>query len=802
MPLNRQQRRAKASQQRRHVKHVRKAIASASPVNGRARLPALAGALSLQRPVQIAAAAAPAPDGKPAGPRTFTLVAYTGEPMNIYPFDAPVVVDLDSYVPGNPNIPALYDHCPSIDYIVGQVESVGVEASPDGPALVARGRFTLTDQPIDRNYALQVLQQADAGYQWQVSIGANAGTLTKIEQGIEFTANGGRKYVGPAYLAKRPEFRELSFVVIGGDGKTSAVVARRGRQPSTPTPTPIKGSAMSFEEWLMSLGFADPAALDDVQRANLKLMYNEQYPAEEAATETAAEGIDPPVEPEEPPPANAHGRRPAIRGTAARTPPVDPIVARRRAEAAEAQRCDDVRRILAGAESLQIETADPAHPGQRRKIGLLAHALAEGWDANRTELERLRAERGAGPAVLSRSHDADCTVEALQGAMILRAGGRLDHPAYQSIQAVALRLPTWLRAGINADQRQRAMEFAHRFSSLSAVDLCRESCRLAGVQASYDRAEMIRAAFSGGALTNIFTTNVNALLLASYMEAEDTTMGWVSEQDVNDFKTNERPRVNVGPGLKKLPRGSEAEHSNYSDGVESYKISRYARQFQVDEQDMIDDNLGVFADQPKRHGDAARRLRPDLVYGILLSNPTLTATGRALFNSTDANLLTSAALAAAKLRAAIAAQRNFRENSVNLNLKTTHVLVPPSLEELAWELANATEILIAGTAGSVTERGNVNTLKRHGLMVVSDSRLENGVVYPDDESSQSGSATTWYTAAAGAQTIEVGYLKGSGRAPQVRSSPLDKGKWGINWDVCMDIGAKALDWKGMTKNTA
>jgi len=162
---------------------------------------------------------------------------------------------------------------------------------------------------------------------------------------------------------------------------------------------------------------------------------------------------------------------------------------------------------------------------------------------------------------------------------------------------------------------------------------------------------------------NIFTTNVNALLLSTYMEASDTTLGWTSEEEVADFKTNERPRMTTMAGLNKLPRGGEAQHNERSDVGETYRIARYAGQFVIDEQDIIDDNLSALKDYPIAGGMAAARLRPDLVYSILLSNPTLSATSRALFNTTDGNALTTAALAADKLRAAVKTMMLFQENS-------------------------------------------------------------------------------------------------------------------------------------------
>lgn len=741
--------------------------------------------LAFSAPVRIAAAA-----GDAAAPRTFEIDVYTGEPMAIFPWDHPVVIDLDTLDLTAQSIPALYDHCPDIDYVVGQVNALRVENG----TLKASGRFVVTDTPIERNYALKVITRADKGYQWQASIGGMPSAVETYKAGEQIVVNG-RSYTGPCHVARGVVPREVSFVVLGGDRRTSAIVARK---------TPIKGAAMSFEEWLLSLGFEDAASLSEVQRVNLQAIYTEEHGEGDdgsAVEPQPGEGSTPATPAG---PTNAGARRVPIQATGGNRQTTDQsiqlaIQARRRAEAAEEERIVAIRRILAGS-NLELEVTVN---GQKSKVGLQAHAIAEGWDANRTELERLRLERGNGPAIHARSHDSDCSIQALQAAMILRAGGRLDHPSYQSQQAVAMGLPHWLRAGLNSDQRQQAMEWGHRYSSLSAVDLCREACRLNNVQAGHNRQDMIRAAFSSGsALTSIFTTNVNAILLASYLEVQDTTMGWVTEQDVNDFKTNERPRVSLGDGLAKLPRGGEADHSKISDSYESYKISRYAKQFQVDEQDMIDDNLGVFATQPKRHGDAARRLRPDLVYAILLANPTLTATSRALFNTTDGNLGSNSALSAANLKAGITAMMNLREGTANLNLTPTHLIVPPTLRWTGEELIDSPTIVIAGTAGSVTERGVKNTLSGKGMKLVADARLENGVVNPDDNTSQSGSASTWFLACALADTIEVGYLSGTGRAPQVRSEVLSRGMWGINWDVKMDIGAKALDWRGLRKTTA
>lgn len=469
---------------------------------------------------------------------------------------------------------------------------------------------------------------------------------------------------------------------------------------------------------------------------------------------------------------------------------VDAVLAQMRAQvAAEAERQAAVRVAANGNEAI------------------FAQAVREGWTPERTELAALKAGlvgnsvRAFNPAIVVRDNAAN--VEALQAALILRAGGELNHRAYSGSASYAAKLPGWLRADLNSAERDRVMNAAHRFNQLSAIDICREAVRLDGKDVPMERSELIRAAVSGGTLTSIFTTSMNAVLLASYMEAGDTTMGWCREADVADFKTNERPRMEVISGtMKKLPRGGEADHAQRSDKAESYKIARYAEQFVIDEQDIIDDSLNSFDQTPRDMAAKCARLRPDLVYSILLSNPTLTATGRALFNTTDGNLGSTSALASATLRAACASFLLVRENAANLNLKPTHLILPPTLLHTGKELVNSSTLMIAGTAGSVTERGSSNPLVDWNLDIACDARLENGVIDPDSGTTNVGSSSTWFMASSQAHTIEVGYLRGTGRAPQVRSFVLDKGRYGLGWDINFDIGAKAMDWRGLRKTTA
>lgn len=807
-----------------------------------------ARAFKFTAPVQIAAAS---PDGSKR--RTFRMVANTGEPMNIDPYPHPVVIDLASVDMEGQRIPALYNHDAAVQSLVGQVEGFRLEHGQ----LIADGYFTLTADPADM--AHKVLAKADAGHQWQVSVGGDPATLEEVRPGETGQANG-RTYAGPCYIARGTTLRELSFVVLGGDRRTSSVVARK---KGAAMKVKIKAEGMTFEQWAvgfmtveefqaldetakgalqkafdsMGMGGGDPAAAPEEEVPVNSAETPEDEDKIEAETEgdydymgstigstgvgwyvTTPDGVtDGPFSKAEceriaeewananassTPPTNANAKRPHLaahhKGTS--------MKAQRQREAAETARVNTIKRLCAAADN-------PVWKAGEKEVDLAAHAIEQGWSAEKTgdklELIRVRADR-AQPPVGSGPHfimSRDTSAEALEAAVMLRAGARIDR-TYRLVAAThALKMPGWIRASVNDPNRNRIMDQAHRFMTTSMVDLARECCRLDGHSVPDDRHELfaqalrpsLRAASSGSTLTRIFTTSVNAMLLASYEEAADTTAGWVSENDVQNYQTQERARIDVGGGLKKRPRGKTAEHADYTDSYETYKIADYAKMFEIDDQDFIDDNLGGLKTVPTDMGQAAARLRPDLVYAIILDNPTLTATGRQLFNTTDGNLASSGvALSMVTLKQAVQIMRLFRENSVNLNLQPTHLLVSPENELLADELVNSVQILYG--ADDETVRGNLNAMAKKNITPVTEARLSNGVVDPSTGDTESGSTTAFYLIAAAAHTIEVGYLAGTGRGPRVRSYVLDKGRYGMGWDVQMSLGAKALDWKGMFKN--
>jgi len=408
---------------------------------------------------------------------------------------------------------------------------------------------------------------------------------------------------------------------------------------------------------------------------------------------------------------------------------------------------------------------------------------------------------GGAPAQHNRNSVTGFDVDTLSAAMLFGRG--LDPMTQWATNENGTPRPRKV-----AGDLERKVEEAYQYRAASLEDMIRMCARLDNATLPVGRQGLLQTYFSRGfstsALSAVFTTNVNSELLAAFMVAEDSTNGgWVRESDVSDFRTNERARMVNGGALKKLPRGGTADHADFEDAVESFKIARYAKQFVIDEQDVVDDNFGGVAGfVPADLGVAARQVRSDLIYTILLSNPDM-RDSVALFHANHGNLNTSSGLTVdGKLAAVRKAMRIQTENGRNLNITPKFLIVPPALEDVAEALVKDRTLI----TGADTTKPSLNTNATKGIVVVSDARLENGVADPTDGSgatTNAGSATNWYMSAVAAQhTIECAYLRGSGRVPQIRPFVLDRGQWGLGWDVKMDVGAKALDWRGLSKATA
>lgn len=701
------------------------------------------------------------------------------------------------------DVPLLANHDRwSLDSILGSARTFRVE---NGQVL-GRLHFAEGDEDSDKAYnkvRQGHVRNVSAGYRSLEFVDIPAGQ-TAIVKGRSYTA--GKRTLR---VTTRWELREVSLVPIGADKRSKI----RADQPTPNQESPVNPQLRAFLE---SIGLRKEATDQEAQAFYSKLNANDKARADAAAvanptTPPPTQRTEPPNPPPAQPPAPVAAQQqrsepPVVQPPAnPNNPPPATDAARAAADAAIATERTRVRSLR--------ELAGDDVPRE-----MLTRAIDEGWDESRASREFLTAVRGSrrpGAPTTAPAGDpsyrpglqsvADPNVRALGMGLMLRENGSINPvEAYREFHE-GIHRPI-----ANPNQNQdllRAADQAWQYREMSLVDLCREACRLEFGRVPSSRSECIRSAVSGSTLTAIFSVNVNAQLIQGWSDAEDTTDGWCSEADCQNFLTQERAQMGKFGQLRKLAKGKKAEHLDIDDKKEEYKIARYAGQFALDEIDIVNDRWGALEQMsPIDMGLTARQLRPNLVYSILLANEAL-SDAVALFHSTHGNT-TTGALAAATLQASITLMGKHRKGRANdaagkrrpLNVKPRFLIVTQDNAFLADQLLNSVERF------NNSENGSRNPLQGRQIQVRVDDRIgAAGCWDPNAEVVRTGTATNYFLAARpgeeGAKTIEVGYLRGTGRMPQVRPFVRTQGEWGLGWDINLDIGGKALDHQGFVFST-
>lgn len=711
------------------------------------------------------------------GMKKFHFYAYSGGTM--YPklalkWDGPVVVDVSGVAIDAPQKPVHMDH--DISRPVGH--TIAIQAENE---IVADGIFSL-DNEDSRNIVIS----GEAGFPWKCSIGLGINEYQIYEQGQSATVNG-RDFAGPVLVVTSSVLEEISFVTVPGDAESYAEVMARLSNGEAVMPT--------FEEWIASLGL-DVSAISD----ELKMVLQKQYAeaAEdmaEAPEVVAQEGQDVVAQEGEEmkPEMSAMSDEEKMNAKAKANGKID-LKAQREMLAAEQARVADVREFCSKNDNPKVSVSG-------KEVDLCAHAIKQGWSVKDTEYaflkhERLQATRKGRPQVpgIHTKASSDVSKQVLQAACALRAGIDVESKKW-SHKDLREHVPSWLRADINSDAKQQILDTAYKFRGESMIDMCAHSLRAAGKEVPVGRMNILQAAFSTGAVSDLYGQTFGAKVLDGYSEVRDFSEGWVVEGENPDMTEHDRIRMEAAGDLAYLPIGGEAQHARRATKVEKAKVERFAKQMEIDEADILGDNFGKLKETPRDFGLAAGRVRPNLVASIILDNPTLNATSRDLFNTTDGNKFGSAALSRATLSAAIAAMKKFKDGDAILNLEPTHLLVPPELFDLAVQLTQS-----ARNATTGSNEGELNPLSAYNIQVVSEARLSLGLVDPVSKTSHAGSASTWYLVSNQAHTIECTYMQSAGRAPIVRTTELTNGRFGVNFDVRLYVGAVALDWRGFVYN--
>ncbi|AYW39477.1 TPA: Clp protease ClpP [Pseudomonas aeruginosa] len=348
----------------------------------------------------------------------------------------------------------------------------------------------------------------------------------------------------------------------------------------------------------------------------------------------------------------------------------------------------------------------------------------------------------------------------------------------------SVRASVLARAGLEEQQSD------NRYNFMSLRELARASLVDRGVGvASYSPMQMVGLAFTH--TTSDFGTILidvaNRSMLAGWDEAEETFQLWTKKGMLSDFKTVHRVGLGEFPSLRQVREGAEYKYVTVGSRSQPIALATYGEIFSITRQAIINDDMNLLTDIPRKMGMAAKATIGDLVYAILTGNPVL-SDGKALFHADHKNLQTGASSALSleslsKAKTQMATQKTEVEGGKprTLNIRPAFVLTPVALEDKAKQIIRS-----ASVPGAESNSGIENPI-RNFAEVIGEPRLDDN------------SATAYYLAARqGSDTIEVAYLDGN-------ELPYMEQQQGFTVDgaatkVRIDAGVAPLDFRGLQKS--
>lgn len=604
------------------------------------------------KPVAIKAA-----EGEGQGPRLkrFEGVAYTGAPMVPEGWKVPVIVDLGGVIVPSQQRPALRQHDPN--NLVGHTESVVV----DERGIHVAGVLSGEDRHVD-----SVAVPAANGFRWQMSIGANPVRRELLKEGDEAEVNG-RTVVGPMVISRETELGEISFVPLGADGETSAtVMASKGRFHMFAKEALKLARAQGVKA---ALNYSDEdieKMTEEEAKAALKKCMKGSPEAESEddedleGEEEVREETD--LEDEEDRPAKsgkkakirASGRKPIKAGK--RSPAAQFREEMRKEYAAEARR---VARINATVQQYGVRTV--AVDG--KDVDLAAHAIENGWTADRTELHALRASRasasvGNGPHVYSTSNPE--LSEAVLEAAVLHAGRHQfklnDDDFYAEPtpdgKGTMRRIPAHLQAETQRELRGRytdkVQQHAHTLfkGRIGLQQIFHEAFRASGVREPLDfRSEqgvrsilatwhhlepgsLIRAeGASNLSIGNVLSNVQNKYALQGYLFTEQAWREFCAVRSVNDFKDSKSINLLGDVMYKQVGPIGELEQASFQDQAFANRAKLYGLIGTIPYTHIVNDDLGILSTVPLKIGQGAGLALNDNIWALWKSMAAGTVNG-------------------------------------------------------------------------------------------------------------------------------------------------------------------------------
>ena len=330
------------------------------------------------------------------------------------------------------------------------------------------------------------------------------------------------------------------------------------------------------------------------------------------------------------------------------------------------------------------------------------------------------------------------------------------------------------------------------FRGMRLVDMAREFVEMAGGTArGMTPQELARAALgcdrqavraAGMHSTSDFPlllgSTVNRTLRDAYTNAPQTWRPLGRQTTVPDFRAVTRAALGDIAALEQVKEHGEYKYGTLSEDGAPIKVAKFGKIIAITWETIVNDDLGALTRIPAALGNAAAATESNVVWALLLGNPSFTD-GVPFYDASHGNVAASGgAINTTTLAAARSALRKQKSKAGEfLNLSPEFLVVGPDKELEAYQFTSSNYV--------PAKNADINDVRNASLTVIVDARI---------------TGNQWYLFAApgSIDTFEYAYLEGEqGVFTETREGfEVD----GMEIKARLVFGAGWIDYRGAYKN--
>lgn len=433
------------------------------------------------------------------------------------------------------------------------------------------------------------------------------------------------------------------------------------------------------------------------------------------------------------------------------------------------------------------ENAQRAVAEERQRIGdILALCRQIGMDPaeyirNGATMDAVRAaavdhmiQHGAPVVVGAKDSGMDNFRDAARDAMLIQAGVELDKPAQGAEDMRGMSM------------RDMLIECMARSGEGTVTELLRRS-----------RADLwdtaVRQFFSSTAdFPAIMDNAIKKAIVQQYDLVPATFEEWTSKGTLPDFKASKDHEYVMGGGdFQKVTEGGEIKASTLeTDLLPTRKLDTYATQFSMTREAFINDDIGFLSNMPKQYTRKAKQKINRQVYELIFKNPAI-FDGAPLFDAAHKNLIETGSAPGITVLEKMIEKMGLQTDQFgeSIMVEPATIIVPVGYGMRVEQILGTAQIDVEGIGNHTVNV--LNTKYKNRIKVVQEAVLN---------ILAAGAACPWFMASDPrlVKSVQVDYLNGT-TAPSFRRSEK-AGYLGYLWDIWLDWGINAADFRGILRN--